>query len=152
MSESPAAIGAERVFIRHAKDKFRGDIYRLSDAVKAPFPTSSGSSCASAVNVRASGRWLLGVQTADHAWVALFSNAASGPEIFKTLAASRNLDAVCVGYDPQRGWTFQYSRASTPTSFTEVRLSKSRWTAEMCSMGTCDKRSTVRTSLSAPIQ
>jgi len=101
----------EHVLVRHVVEQKRNEIERISSLLRAPFADSASSSCEGGsqdieIYGLPTGRWMIAARFAKQNWLALFSNAATGEEMFDANAASRRLEVAWFGCDPDDGGWF----------------------------------------------
>lgn len=107
-------IAWERVLVRHVVAARRGDIYRLSQLIRTPFPAGA-SATGGCLYGKPTGRWLVAPLFARESWVPLFTNGATGHDLFAANAVSRRLEVAWVGCNPGgAGWFLRVHHAGRP--------------------------------------
>lgn len=106
----------EHVLVRHVVEQKRNEIERISSLLRAPFADSASTSCEGGsqdteIYGRPTGRWMIAARLAKQSWLALFSNAATGEEMFDANAASRRLEVAWFGGNLDEGrWFIRLKR------------------------------------------
>lgn len=122
MSVQKVPVAWEQVLVRHVVEAKWNDVGRISSLLTAPFDRNSSTSCDGggsadiSLMAQPSGRWMFAARFAGLPWIALFSNAGTGEQLFEANTDSRRLEVAWIGCRPgDGGWFFRAHRGGKRT-------------------------------------